>query len=79
MMGILGGIIICTGVIIKNRTFQSLLFITGGALLELYSFSNHHLIYSLFSAVLVMAAFYTLLTPTKTGFKKIPRQNSDVV
>ena len=63
--GVLGLLLISAGVILKNRKEEDVLYITGGALLEVYSISIHSTIFIVLQIVFIIAAVYDFFKKRK--------------
>lgn len=63
--GVLGLLLISVGVILKNRKEEDVLYVAGGALLEVYSVSIHSTIFIILQIVFIVAAVYSLFKKRK--------------
>ncbi len=61
LVGALGIILIATGILIKKRERQDILFICGGVCLEIYSISISDAIFMILQAIFTFAAVYDLV------------------
>jgi hypothetical protein len=60
VFGVIGLLIVCRGVITKNRKKQDILYIIGGLFLELYSILLGDVIFMVLQLVFILSAAYDL-------------------
>jgi hypothetical protein len=60
VLGVVGLISICVGVLLKKRKRDDIFYIIGGILLEIYSIIMHDAIFIILQIVFVASALYDL-------------------
>ncbi|MEI7709542.1 MAG: hypothetical protein WCI76_02400 [bacterium] len=60
LIGAIGLILICVGLLLKNRKHQNCLYIIGGICLEIYSIYLKDLIFIILQIAFILAALYDL-------------------
>ena len=66
LIGALGLVLICAGLLLKNRKHQNILYIIGGVCLEVYSIYLRDTIFIILQIVFIIAAVYDLLKIKKS-------------
>jgi len=66
LIGALGLILICIGLLLKNRMHQNILYIVGGVCLEIYSVYLRDTIFIILQIVFILSAVYDLFKIRKS-------------
>ena len=61
IIGAIGIILICSGIITKKRKIQDIYYILGGICLEIYSISISDVIFMILQAVFIFTASYSFI------------------
>lgn len=66
LIGAVGLILICVGLLLKNRKHQNFLYIIGGICLEIYSVYLKDIIFIILQIAFILAASYDLFMIRKS-------------
>ena len=61
LIGAVGLVLICIGLLLKNRKHQNILYIIGGGCLEIYSIYLRDTIFIILQIAFMLSALYDLL------------------